>query len=195
MLAVNVAYAFVLLALSACATTLYESQLLELDSTRTTQSPSIDSDHLAVRLSVTPTTTERRAKYVGFKGPYAVMIFILDQEDSGEMLTAIEVNEAAIEISYRAGLDRQTTLSTVATDWNRNKQTGALGREYRSFVLPASKTPRLNVDFALLEEIRFRLKFTGVHANGDRHDYWVEQHLRPQLLREELNMFELLMKQ
>ena len=49
--------------------------------------------------------------------------------------------------------------------------------------LPAPTMAALAVDFESLSEIRLRLKFSGIYPSGDRREYWVEQKLKPRLIR------------
>ena len=185
------AFALVLAA-TACAKTLYESYRLDFDASAATRSPSIESDRLGVNLLISYQTTVSRPGHVVYKGPYAFLVEIYDGDRSRGMLAAIDVSEAVLEIRNGDAEVRRLALSTTPDDWKRYLQSDEFGRKWLRFVL--SKTPPLDIDFGKLKEIWFRLEFTGTYPNGDRREYWVEQHLKPKLIREELNDFELFIR-
>ena len=179
MLANSGTFALVLL-LAGCAT-VYEAQILQIDAPASMQSPTVQADRVVLDLLTWPETTiSEGPRHFFLAGPYAVSVEVYAAASSPRgKLAAIEVSEAVLEIRYGDADVREVALSTVADDWNAEP-----GPQWGKFALHQSKTPRLDVDFRRLKEIRFRLKFTGVYVNGGRREYWLERYLTPKVFIE-----------
>jgi hypothetical protein len=168
------------LALAGCVMTLTEAQYLQLDAAASKHDPTVDEDQINVQLTTWPEgrVTRSPGNFL-VTGPYTIWIQIWGGRRSEAFLTAVEVSEAVLEIRYDGVDVRRLALSTARNDWKRFPYTDGTIRQWIPFSLAKSKTPDLDVDFERLKEIRFQLKFTGIYANGDRRDYWVEQSLMP----------------
>jgi len=173
--------AFALVLLSAGCATVYETQSLQLDAAASMQSPTVEADRVILDLVTWPETTiSEGPRHFLLVSPYAVSVEVYAAASSPrDKLAAIEVSEAVLEIRYGDADVRKVALSTVADDWNAEP-----GPQWGKFALHQSKTPRLDVDFRKLKEIRFRLKFTGVYVNGGRREYWLERYLTPKVFIE-----------
>lgn len=143
---------------------------LQLDDSASMQSPTAEADRLGVSL-----TTRSTSAFGG--SPYAFWVEIWYARGSRGAPAAIEISEAVLEIRYGDVGVRELALSTKADDWNPD----VVG-ETISFALFRPKTPLLDVDLVRLKEVRFRLKFAGLYANGERREYWIERYLRPKVL-------------
>jgi hypothetical protein len=143
---------------------------LHLDDSASMQSPTAEADRLGVSL-----TTRSTGRFGG--SPYAFWVEIWYERGSRGAPAAIEISEAVLEIRYSDLALRELALSTKAEDWNPE-----LAGETIRFALFRPKTPLLDVDFVRLKEIRFRLKFAALYANGERREYWIERYLRPKVL-------------
>lgn len=147
---------------------------LVIDAAVSTQSPDVEADRVSLELLTWPETKihgERRDRYA-----VAVSVYAAADSPRGR-LAAIEVSEAALEVRDRDAEVRKLALSTVAADWSKEP-----GPQWGRFMLPQSKTPLLDVDFRRLEEIRFRLRFTGLYVSGERREYWLERYLKPKIV-------------
>jgi hypothetical protein len=126
------------------------------------------------------TTSSEGPRHFILTGPYAVSVEVYAAASSPRgKLAAVEVSEAVLEIRYGDTDVREVALSMVADDWNAEP-----GPQWDKFALHQSRTPRLDVDFRRLKEIRFRLKFTGIYVNGGRREYWLERYLKPKVFIE-----------
>lgn len=181
---------------AACAKVVVnEEQQFNFDPSTEKRSPSVEADNIAVKLSIQPQNMVERAGYSRREGPFEFDVYISANDRDLAWPVAIEAVDGALEVRRRDNKTNLIAFHPTAQDWRRDVQTNFFGREQLSFALYGSKTPYIWDNFAQVREIRLRLKFTGRYPNDEHREYWVEQYYRPHLFKEELNSFELLMRQ